>query len=71
MKPESRRWIDAGIRLSEDPSALVPCPVCRHEFLEVTDADSPSTADSDGAAFDRYLRCAACGAVEVMVRMRR
>lgn len=67
MKESSRRWIEAGKTLSEAPNAKVPCPVCGQADLSVTDGAASGTPP----VFDRYMRCPACGATEVIVRMRK
>jgi hypothetical protein len=66
MKDSSKRWIEAGVILAENPEAYVPCPVCAEGRLEVEDAPHPGAPER----LDRYLRCVSCGAQEVLVRLK-
>jgi predicted RNA-binding Zn-ribbon protein involved in translation (DUF1610 family) len=67
MESTSRKWIEAGKVLAQDPMAQVPCPTCGAEFLEVVD----HPWDQDPSLSDRQLRCPQCGATETLVRMRK
>lgn len=64
MKKESRRWIEAAKILASDPSQIVRCPERDDGVLLVQDVVS-----SDSTRMERYLRCEACGAWNVL-RMR-
>lgn len=63
MKEESRRWIEAARILASDPSQVVRCPDRDDGVLLVQDVVA-----SDPTRMERYLRCEACGAWNVMRR---
>lgn len=58
----TRKWIEAGKILGTDPEAKVPCPVCNHEFLVVSDVPI-----SGSRKFERVLSCPNCGAKNVLL----
>jgi predicted RNA-binding Zn-ribbon protein involved in translation (DUF1610 family) len=62
MKETSKRWIEAGSEFAHSPSARVPCPQCGRAWLQAEDV---SRLD-DLRLVDRYLRCEACGAQQVI-----
>ncbi len=66
MTSQTQRWIDAGKVLAADPGASVSCPVCGRSDLEVQDIENPKNPRE----FERYLRCPACSAVNIL-RMNR
>lgn len=51
-------WIEAGKLLSDDPVALISCPVCANENLQVTDRRSAETSN----VVEREMYCPSCGA---------
>lgn len=57
MKPETKKWIDAGYILQNDPNAKVPCPECGVGILIVKD----EPIGTSGNRIDRYLICNNCG----------
>lgn len=66
MKPESRRWIEAGKVLANDPRAKVLCPENGDGYLEVTD----HFAASDPPVLERHMRCPVCGAFNILLNPR-
>lgn len=62
-----RRWIEAATVLATDPTAVVRCPQCEDEYLEVTDIPY----ENFPGMFSRHLRCPKCGAYEILDRLRR
>lgn len=67
MDKTTRGWVEAGKILSSDPAAKVMCPTCRGEFVQVEDHPH----GKDAGLVDRYMTCDACGAREVIVRLRK
>lgn len=63
----SKRWIQAGIALGNDPTALVPCPDCGKRNLIVEDIplrwvmSKDSGIEWDTPHIDRLMRCPECG----------
>jgi hypothetical protein len=58
----SKRWIEAGKILAQDPSALVRCPERNDGTLHVHDEITP-----DGKMMERYLICETCGAQNIIL----
>jgi hypothetical protein len=52
-KKSSKKWLEAGIKLAKDPTALVPCPDCGKKNLKVLDGKS-------GDLLERWMQCPAC-----------
>jgi hypothetical protein len=65
MNAITKKWIEAGRVLSEDPSAVVRCPVRNDGVLLVHHEPLP-----DGSGIERYLVCESCGARSVMLMRR-
>lgn len=57
MKPETKKWLDAGFILQKNPSAIVKCPECEAGTLIVKDELLSSVENR----IDRYLICDNCG----------
>lgn len=57
MKPETKKWLDAGFILQNDPNAKVSCPECGVGILIVKD----EPIGTSGNRIDRYLICNNCG----------
>ena len=51
-------WIEAGKLLADDPSALVSCPVCAKDHLNVID----NRSDENPNVVEREMSCSSCGA---------
>ena len=51
-------WIEAGRLLAENPAALVRCPACDREFLQIQDRRSVENP----SVVEREMRCSSCGA---------
>jgi hypothetical protein len=62
----SAKWIEAGVILGRDPSAKVDCPECSKAPLSVSDSEPYSLP----AMISRYLSCPACGARNILDRLR-
>ena len=62
VTPEWRRWVEAGKALAADPRAQVACPRHGDGFLVMDDVRNPQ----DPTQVERYLRCPACGAYNVL-----
>lgn len=57
MKPETKKWIEAGKLLQYDPKAIVQCPECGIGTLQVKDEPIGNSSNR----IDRYLICNNCG----------
>jgi DNA-directed RNA polymerase subunit M/transcription elongation factor TFIIS len=66
MTAETKRWIEAGKVLAEDPAARVSCPKCEDSTLEVEDVRNPNAPEE----LERIMRCGKCGAMNAL-RLRR
>lgn len=55
MTELSKKWIEIGLKLSENPTLKIKCPVCEKGYIEVVDKPIPSTNKKD-----RYLICNNC-----------
>jgi hypothetical protein len=55
-----KAWIDAAIRLSEDPNAKVICPDNRDAYLEIVDSQFPG-------GVERHMFCPGCHARESLL----
>lgn len=62
----SKKWLEAGIVLGEDPGAKVLCPECAQSELEVQDIRS----EFEPELIERIIRCPVCGKYNAL-RMRR
>lgn len=54
----TKRWIEAGKVLAQDPSIPVLCPVCQAETLKITDERN----EANPSELERQMNCSACGA---------
>ncbi len=64
MRPETRKWIEAGRIPQSDPSAVVLCPECGKGHLIVDDVVI------EGDKIDRYLLCDNCGKWNVITMIK-
>jgi DNA-directed RNA polymerase subunit RPC12/RpoP len=63
--PSTKKWIEAAKILSQDSSAIVPCPELNDGILIIHD----EVFRDDPTRMERYLVCNKCGARNV-IRMR-
>lgn len=54
----TKRWIEAGKMLAENPNFQVLCPVCQKGILEIKDVTNKSNPNE----LERYMTCHVCGA---------
>ena len=54
-KSTSSGWLQAGVKLGEDPSLEIACPECCKTFLKVKDIEA-------GTIVERHLFCPKCNA---------
>jgi hypothetical protein len=59
---ETRRWIEAGKTLAQDPAAQVACPSCEGSYLEIEDVRNPAAPEE----LERIMRCRQCGAMSAL-----
>jgi hypothetical protein len=52
------RWIEAGQILVKDSDAIVTCPVCQEDVLQVEDVRS----DVASPVLERHMTCPSCQA---------
>lgn len=57
MKSSTKRWLEAGYILQNDPNAIITCPECNVGKLIVKD----EPIDNSSTRIDRYLICDTCG----------
>ncbi|MEM7359645.1 MAG: hypothetical protein AAF431_11155 [Pseudomonadota bacterium] len=57
-----QKWIDAGIRLAENPDEKVSCPCGCDSFLSTEDVRD----SNDSSQFERYMICKVCDASNVL-----
>lgn len=58
----TQKWVDAGIRLAENPDDKVSCPCGCDCFLMVKDVRD----SEDPSQFERYLICEVCDASNIL-----
>lgn len=58
---ERKRWINAGIALSQNPTARVPCPTCASEPLSTEEIQAYT------GHMEMHFHCRACGRGEWML----
>jgi Zn finger protein HypA/HybF involved in hydrogenase expression len=57
VSASSNLWLEAGITLGNDPSAIVKCPDCRKADLAVEDIPIAW----QNPKIERQMKCPACG----------
>ena len=61
LNKTSRLWLEAAIKLAEEPSATINCPKCKIRFLKVKDEPIELWGK-----VDRYIYCDNCKRYEVI-----
>jgi hypothetical protein len=64
MNTKTKKWIEAGMILAENPTAIVLCPECEKGRLLVKDAPIKGLNK-----VDRYLICENCDKYNVISRL--
>lgn len=64
MNDVTKKWIDAGMILAKDPSAIVLCPECEKGRLQVKDETIMGLNK-----VDRYLICENCNKNIILSRL--
>ena len=62
MNEKRSEWVKASIMLSNDPQAVVYCPECVNNTLEISDIYNESNINE----FERIIFCKMCGAKTYM-----
>lgn len=66
-KEESKRWLDAGVKIGNNPTARVLCPKCQQADLNVWDQYFAGVATH----VERHMKCPKCGAANSMRKARK
>ena len=62
MKNETIGWINAGAIIADDPTALIRCPECQNDYLNVKDIRTKN----DIELLERHMVCPSCKAWNVL-----
>jgi Zn finger protein HypA/HybF involved in hydrogenase expression len=58
----AKAWVEAGKVLGADPSAIVPCPVCKHANLVVQDVHVEGSKK-----FEWIMQCPHCDSRNILL----